>query len=132
MLRCAILILSAHLLALPAAVGASADTLDFVRERLGVWQERLNLSDWNISVVMSDRARLKQGTVGGIRWDKGRKSAVITLLASHPREELEMTVVHELVHLRLASLPRSEASRGSEEKAVDSIAAALLTLERRK
>ena len=29
---------------------------------------------------------------------------------------MELTTSHELVHLELASLPRSEASRGNEER----------------
>lgn len=36
--------------------------------------------------------------------------------------DMEFTLVHELVHLELASLPRSEASRRSEEHAVNHIA----------
>ena len=39
--------------------------------------------------------------------------------------DMEFTVVHELVHLELASLPRSEASRSSEEQPVNRIAEAL-------
>jgi hypothetical protein len=44
---------------------------------------------------------------------------------------MEVTVVHELVHLELASLPRSDASRRVEEHAVNEIANALLRLARR-
>jgi hypothetical protein len=45
---------------------------------------------------------------------------------------MELTIVHELVHLELASLPRSEASRSTEEHAVNGIADALLALDRGK
>lgn len=44
---------------------------------------------------------------------------------------MELTIVHELVHLELSSLPRSEASRPIEERAVSRIAQALLKLDRR-
>jgi hypothetical protein len=44
--------------------------------------------------------------------------------------DMECTVVHELVHLQLSSLPRSEASRGAEELAVKQITQALLNLDR--
>jgi hypothetical protein len=47
-------------------------------------------------------------------------------------DDMELTIVHELVHLELASLPRSQASRDSEEHAVNGIADALLTLDRQK
>lgn len=44
--------------------------------------------------------------------------------------DMEVTVVHELVHLELAALPRSEGSRRSEEHAVTQISEALLNLDR--
>jgi hypothetical protein len=49
----------------------------FVNERLALWQHRLNLEDWHISVVMTRRSDLKPKTLGGIRWDKSKKSAVM-------------------------------------------------------
>lgn len=112
----------------------------FVNERLAVWQQQLNLADWKITVVMARRDDLKLRTVGGIRWDKGKKSATLWVLdASEYRvpvremlDDMELTIVHELVHLELSSLPRSQASRGSEEHAVNQIAGAMLKLDRRK
>jgi hypothetical protein len=110
----------------------------FVNEKLGIWKQRLNLRDWQISIVMTRRADLKSKTLGGIHWDKTRKSASIAVLdASDYRlayremlEDMEFTIVHELVHLELASLPKSEASRSTEEHAVNQIADALLALDR--
>jgi hypothetical protein len=46
-------------------------------------------------------------------------------------DDMEFTIVHELIHLQLSSLPRSEASRSAEELAVNRIAEALLKLDRR-
>jgi hypothetical protein len=43
---------------------------------------------------------------------------------------MEFTMVHELIHLELASLPRTDASRRDEEAAVDRMAGALLRLDR--
>lgn len=112
----------------------------FVNERLGVWQQRLKLQEWRISVVMIRRDDLKPRTLGGIKWDKPKKSAVISVLdpsdyrlpIREMLDDIEMTIVHELVHLELASLPRSEASRSSEEHAVNGLAEALLALDRAK
>ena len=109
----------------------------FVQERLAVWQKRLSLEGWRISIVMAHRDELKSKTLGGIRWDKSKKSAVISVLdASDYRlpfremlQDMEFTIIHELVHLELASLPRSEASRSSEEHAVNQLAEALLKLD---
>ena len=111
----------------------------FVNERLSVWQQRLNLQNWNISVVMTRRGDLKANTLGGIRWDKGKRTAVIRvqdpadyrLPYAEMLKDMEFTIVHELVHLELASLPRSEASRSNEEHAVNQIAEALLRLDQK-
>jgi len=112
--------------------GVLAET--FVNERLLIWQGRLNLQDWKISIIMSHPGDLKPRTLGNIHWDADKKSAVIRVLdASDYKmafkdmlDDMEFTVVHELIHLELSSLPRSEASRRDEEHAVNDIADALL------
>jgi len=76
----------------------------FVNEMLSVWSKRLNLEGWQISVIMTRRDDLKENTLGGIRWDKGKKSAVIKVQdASDYRlpvpemlNDMELTIVHEL------------------------------------
>jgi hypothetical protein len=112
----------------------------FVDSKLAVWQERLKLEEWQISVVMVRQSDLPPKTMGGIRWDKGKKSAVVWVLnPSDYRlpyremlDDMELTVVHELVHLDLASLPRGQASRSSEEHAVNGIAQAMLGLDHKQ
>jgi hypothetical protein len=112
----------------------------FMDGRLAVWRQRLKLEDWQISVVMARLSDLPPKTLGGIRWDKTKKTAVIWVLDPadyrlpyrEMLEDMELTVVHELVHLDLASLPRGQASRGSEERAVSGIAEAMLGLDRNK
>lgn len=111
-----------------------------VTERLAYWQHRLKLEDWRISVSPARQSQLKPRTLGAIRWDKGKKTAEIWVLDAADYQlpfdamldDMELTVVHELVHLQLASLPRSQASRSSEEHAVNGIANALLELDRGK
>jgi hypothetical protein len=112
--------------------------VNFLNGRLAIWQQRLNLQDWKISIIMSHPSELKPRTLGNIHWDSDKKAAVIRVL--HPADykmaykpmldDMEFTVVHELIHLELSSLPRSEASRSAEEYAVNQIAAALLKLDR--
>ncbi|MBI2686255.1 MAG: hypothetical protein HYX27_08060 [Acidobacteria bacterium] len=126
----------------PSSAGAiTAQAVErFVDERLAVWQKCLSLDDWKISIVMARRNALKPNTRGQIKWDKHKKSAVIAILDALDYElpvpemfaDMEVTIVHELVHLELASLPRREASRSSEEHAVNRITEALLRLNRQK
>lgn len=110
----------------------------FTTERLSVWQKRLKLQDWDIAVVMSRTGDLKPKTLGNIHWDTDKKEAVIHVLDPadyrlpfHDMlDDMEFTVVHELIHLKLAPLlsnvPRSEASRRDEEHTVNQLADALL------
>ncbi len=110
----------------------------FVNEKLWMWQRRLQLTDWNVSIKMSRTSDLKPKTLGNIHWDTPTKTATVRVLAlseytmpyDKALHDMEFTVVHELIHLQLSSLPRSDASRGAEERAVNQIAQALLDLDR--
>jgi hypothetical protein len=114
----------------------------YLHQRLIQWQERLNLQDWTISLVMSHPTELRRGTLGNVHWDADKKTAVIRVLdaADYARpfraalEDMEFTVVHELVHLELTSLTRnfksrSEESLTEEEQAVNRMSSALLQLD---
>ena len=137
----------ASLLFIGLCVSASAATVDsardretaaekFVAQKLQIWQDRLNLKDWDIKIQMVRTDQLEPKTLGNINWDCDVKAAKISVLSSYDYKlpyhemlnDMEFTVVHELVHLHLASLPRSDASRRVEEKAVNELAAALLRL----
>jgi len=125
---------------LPSSAQERTETIvSYVNERLAVWQQRLNLQDWKISVIMSHQSELKPKTLGNIHWESDKKTAVIRVLdASDYKlpfremlDDMEFTVVHELIHLELSSLPRSDASRREEEHAVNQITDALLKLDRK-
>lgn len=114
----------------------------FAMEKLWAWQRRLNLSDWDITVIVSRANELKPKTLGNVHWDLDKKSATIRVLDPADYRlppnlilrDIELTVVHELIHLEiapaLADLHRTDANRVEEEKAVNHMADALLTLDR--
>ena len=118
--------------------------ISFASEKLWIWQNRLSLKDWNISVMLARITDLKPNTLGNIRWDPEIKVAVIRILdpADYwlPQDEMlkdmEFTVVHELIHLTFAHMSadfrRTEADRREQEQAVNQIADALLKLDRDK
>jgi hypothetical protein len=116
----------------------SPETL--IQEKLAVWQQRLKLDEWTISIVMSHPRDLKPKTLGNIHWDPEKKSAVIRVLdvadyrmpLPEALLDIERTVVHELIHLELSTLPTNEGSRREEERAVNKIAEALLQLDHRQ
>lgn len=114
----------------------------FTTEKLSAWQKRLNLSDWKVSVMVVRTGDLKPKTLGNIHWDDKKKTAVIRVLdpADYKMplramlDDMEFTVVHELIHLELAPvlspLQRNDANRMEEEYAVNHMAQALLDLDR--
>src|ERR1700683_4363712 len=116
----------------------------FTAEKLSAWQKRLNLQDWNITVVLARATELKPKTLGNIHWDTDKKTATIHVLdpadyhLSFPAmlQDMEFTVVHELIHLELspvlAPLQRTDENRRDEEHAVNHMAQALLDLDRAK
>lgn len=117
-------------------------TQSFTNEKLWLWQKRLNLQDWNISIEMTRATDLKPRTLGNIHWDLDKKTALIHVLDPADYHmtfrdmlnDMEFTVVHELIHLELSpvlsSLSRSDANRRDEEHAVNQMADALLKLDR--
>ena len=126
--------------AVPETWDCSAQATTLIAEKLGIWQQRLKLENWKISVTMTRLTDLKPKTLGNIHWDADKRTAVIRVLSpsdyqfscSDTLKDIEFTIVHELIHLELSSLPHSDASRREEEHAVNQITQALLELDRRK
>jgi hypothetical protein len=112
----------------------------FLNQKLWLWQKRLKLQDWNIAVKLAPVSHLRPKTLGNINWDRKQKSAVISVMSPDDYklrgqamlDDMEMTVVHELVHLHLSGLPRSEDTKKVEEQAVNMLADALIRLDRKQ
>ena len=115
----------------PAIVESREFVREFVAEKLKLWQQNLKLGEWQISWSTAQRSDLKPHTVGQIHWDNPRKcwdnprkcldnprkcAAILVLDPADYRmpfkamlDDMELTIIHELVHLKLTSLPHSEA-----------------------
>ncbi len=107
---------------------------------LKLWQKRLRLEDWKIGVKIVRIWELEHGTLGHIDWSSTHRTAVIKVLnpadyelpADQIPADMELSIVHELVHLHLSVLPLNKSSRGAEEQVVSMIADALVNLEHRQ
>ena len=76
-------------------------THDEARAVLARWQPILRLADWDIDLRLVMGAWRKSGD---IKVDLDDRKAVLLLNAEPRSENLEETIVHELVHLRLYAL----------------------------
>jgi hypothetical protein len=76
-------------------------TRDQAGEILARWQPMLRLADWDIDLRLVTGAWRKSGDV---KVDLDDRKAVLLLNAEPRSENLEETIVHELVHLRLYAL----------------------------
>ena len=111
---------------------------EYLNAQLARWQQRLELKDWTVAVTLAKPSELRRATLGNIHWDATTKTAQIRVLSAAEYStsyraalrDMEFTLVHELIHLELVSLPRSDASRSDEEYAVNHMASALLRLDR--
>jgi len=108
-----------------------------VHDWLHIWQKRLRLEDWKVDVKIVRIWELEQGTLGHIDWSIPHKTATIKVLNPADYElpkdkipaDMELSIVHELVHLHLSVLPLNKSSRNAEEQVVSMIADALVSLE---
>jgi hypothetical protein len=102
------------------------------------WQKRLDLGDWRIATLIVRHTELKPETLGNLHWDTENHTATIRVLdpcdyelpGSEVPQDIEYTIVHELIHLQLSVLPRDANARTVEERVVNKISEALFQLEK--
>ncbi len=103
-----------------------------------VWQKRLHLEDWKVEAHIVHPSDLRPDTLGNLKWNSASHTATIRVLsptdydlpAADVAEDMEYTVVHELIHLQLSALPRDLNRKDAEEAVVNKIADALMLLDR--
>lgn len=105
---------------------------------LKLWQKRLSLGDWQISAELVRSWELKPDTLGNLRWNSASKMATIRVMSPQdydlrPSEiptDIEYTIVHELIHLQLALIPKAAGAKEVEERVVNRLGEALFALEK--
>jgi hypothetical protein len=67
------------------------------------WQKRLRLQDWRITADLATQEQMGQAE-GKVEYDETEQVAHVYILRGLPPERAEETLIHELLHLRLARL----------------------------
>jgi hypothetical protein len=100
--------------------------------QMKIWQKRLSLEDWNLTVRLARQSEIEPDSWGMAEWDPAAKTGTISVLdprdynlhGSELKLDMECTIVHELVHIQVSQLnPRDE---GRQEEVVNQLMAALM------
>jgi hypothetical protein len=112
--------------------------MEQMEERLAYWQKQLRLQDWVVEVKFERGYELGEN-IARIRPYSHNKRAVISMMAPgdySPHEilpyDMERILLHELLHLHFWPLTKDDGENDAEEQAINAIAEALLSLERRR
>jgi len=114
-----------------------------IQIQLTYWQRILRMQDWVITVEIWPHNAL-DGAVAHITTDRNQKAAVIAL--RHPNDimavekgwpeneaaDYDLSIVHELLHLKCVDLETDEQVEWAEEQLCNHVSKALVSLYRGK
>ncbi len=96
------------------SLGCSAATPLEARldHQMKVWQKRLGLEEWNLSLRVVRQAEIDKDAWGNAEWNPEAKTGTISVLdprdynlkGGELRLDMECTIVHELVHIQVSPL----------------------------
>jgi len=111
-------------------------TQDELEALCATWQRRLRLQDWRVKIRFARSLELGADTQGDCDWSLTKKMAAIRILVpgDYPpdasfSQDIEQTVVHELLHLHGAPFDRfacGSADDNAVEVMIDCTAQALV------
>jgi hypothetical protein len=100
--------------------------------QMKMWQKRLSLEDWNLTVRLVRQSEIEPNSWGMAEWDPVAKTGTISVL--DPRDynlhggelklDMECTIVHELVHIQVS--PLGARDEGAQEAVVNKLMSALM------
>lgn len=115
-------------------------TKETAHELVREWQDRLHLQNWEIVVFVKRHYDFESPKLGENRWVLAKRQSIIRLLDPQdydptfaPMPEMELTVIHELLHCHFAPFdrkPDGEPESIAIEQAIHTIARTLLALKR--
>jgi hypothetical protein len=104
-----------------------------LQQWLAVWQEKQQLQDWSIEITVARQRDLGSNNDGEVQWSDGQRARIRVLDAAeltyvpagNVRKYTELIIVHELVHVSLASLSGENVETPASDSVVEDIAEAL-------
>lgn len=94
-----------------------------------LWQKRLRLSDWSITIEFCDRIESDtddQECAGGTGWDSDRREAWVYIKRVDDDWEIITTIIHELLHIVMEGHLICQGGHDvNEERALNAVADAL-------
>ena len=111
---------------------------DELRAKCAEWQKILRLQDWIVvPKILRARDMDLEGCAGECSWQLQKRMAAIHVIdpVDHPPDlleeyDMELTLVHELLHLHFAPLHDSDGDNLEEEQAIEAISRGLIALKR--
>lgn len=94
-----------------------------------LWRKRLNLLDWTIFVHIESKLT-ETDYWAQVHWSSDEQRATIDLRPELPGTQLEVTIVHELLHVRFQGHEPYPGDNVNTERALNSTAAALVAAYR--
>lgn len=104
------------------------------------WQEILSLKDWRIAIAKAHEYQFKNpGNEGECEWQIKKKMAIIRILHENDspkgpfQQDMEETLVHELLHLHYAPFDYTKDGTPEEialEQSIHFVSRALIELKR--
>jgi hypothetical protein len=114
-----------------------------LQEKARYWQEVLRLRDWDLIVKKENKKSFDDSTEGNCEFLVSSKCAYIRILNeddypddSWVPQDMELTLVHELLHLHFAQIREHSDSvplyEDFEEQAISAISEALVKVHRKE
>lgn len=101
------------------------------------WQTILGLSEWEIAIRFGRGHSIRTECQGEVDFIRSKRQALITVLTPGdfpPNEnfpqDIERTIVHELLHLHFGDVRTAETDYILEERAINSLSKGLVGLKR--
>lgn len=100
------------------------------------WQKVLRLQDWDVRITFARHFDIPE-RLGQCSWILNKKAANIEILipgdfnhSSEWRQDIEKTVVHELLHLHFAPIDKDDSTEQPTEQAIEALAGGFVSLKR--